>query len=198
MIDGLNGALTDPFQSILMGVTAENVAQRYSITREEQDALALTSQTRAARAIAEGRFRDQIAPFELSTRSGTRIFDEDEYVRRDAILANFEKLRPVFRASEGTVTAGNASGINDGAAAVILASEEAVRTNDLKPLARLVSYGLAGVDPAYMGIGPVPASRAALARAALTVADLDVVVATKPSWHRPAPCLPNSGWTRPR
>ena len=179
VIDGLNGALTDPFHEILMGVTAENVAQRHGITREMQDALALTSQTRAARAIAEGRFREQIAPFELTTRSGTRRFEEDEYVRRDATLADFETLRPVFRKTEGTVTAGNASGINDGAAAVVLASEEAVREHGLTPLARLVSYGHAGVEPAYMGIGPVPATRAALARAGLGVADLDVIEANE-------------------
>lgn len=179
VIDGLNGALTDPFHDILMGVTAENVAERHGITREMQDALALVSQTRAARAIAEGRFREQIAGLELTTRSGTRLFDEDEYVRRDATSADFEKLRPVFRKSGGTVTAGNSSGINDGAAAVLLASEEAVRAHDLKPMARLVSYGHAGVEPAYMGIGPVPATRIALARAGLSIADLDVVEANE-------------------
>lgn len=179
VIDGLNGALTDPFHEILMGVTAENVAARHGISREQQDALALTSQTRAARAIAEGRFREQIAPFELKTRAGTRLFEEDEYVRRDATLADFQTLRPVFRKTEGTVTAGNASGINDGAAAVVLASEQAVRDHGLTPLARLVSYGHAGVEPEYMGIGPVPATRAALARAGLDVADLDVIEANE-------------------
>jgi len=175
LLDSLNGTLTDPFHNILMGVTAENVAQRYGISREDQDALALESQRRAANAIAQGYFRDQIAPVELATRKGTILFDTDEYVRTDAKPEDFAKLKPVFQRDGGTVTAGNASGINDGASAVVLASAEAVQRHGLTPLARLVSYGHAGVDPAYMGIGPVPASRKALEKAGLTVADLDVI-----------------------
>ena len=179
MIDGLTGALTDPFHKYLMGVTAENVAARYGITREEQDAIALESQLRAARAITEGRFAAQIAPVELTTRKGTTLFDTDEYVRMNAVPEDFAKLRPAFARENGTVTAGNASGINDGAAAVVLASGEAVRDHGLTPLARLVSYGIAGVDPAYMGIGPVPSTRIALDRAGLAVADLDVIEANE-------------------
>lgn len=175
LVDGLNGALTDPFNNILMGVTAENLADQYSITREEQDALALESQKRAARAIDNGYFVDQIVPVEIKTRKGVIHFATDEYVRQGAHIDDFTKLKPVFRREGGTVTAGNASGINDAAAAVILASGDAVREHGLTPLARLVSYGHAGVDPAYMGIGPVPATRIALDRAGLTVADLDII-----------------------
>jgi acetyl-CoA C-acetyltransferase len=175
LLDGLTGALTDPFHAYHMGVTAENVAAKYNISREDQDALALESQTRAARAIEEGRFRDQIVPVEVMVRRKPVPFDTDEHVRGDTHAEGLAKLRPAFRKENGTVTAGNASGINDGAAAVVLASGEAVQAQGLKPLARLVSYGHAGVDPAYMGIGPVPATRNALAKAGLTVADLDVI-----------------------
>ena len=175
MIDGLNGALTDPFNKVLMGVTAENVAKRYGISRADQDALALESQQRAARAIAAGYFREQIAPVEVQSRKGTTLFNTDEYVRADAKPEDFEKLKPVFVKEGGTVTAGNASGINDAAAAVVLASGNAVKAHGLKPLARLVAYGHAGVDPAYMGIGPVPASRNALRRARIAVSELDVI-----------------------
>lgn len=175
LVDGLNGALTDPFNNILMGVTAENLGDQYSITREDQDALALESQQRAARAIESGYFAEQIVPVEIKTRQGVVQFATDEYVRQDAKIDDFAKLKAVFRREGGTVTAGNASGINDAAAAVILASGDAVRAHGLTPLARLVSYGHAGVDPAYMGIGPVPASRVALERAGLTVADMEVI-----------------------
>ncbi|AMK25523.1 MULTISPECIES: acetyl-CoA C-acyltransferase family protein [unclassified Sphingobium] len=172
--DGLIGALSDPFQGIHMGVTAENVAARYGISREDQDALAFESQKRAANAIAQGYFKDQIVPVEVLVRRKPVPFDTDEFVRTDAAAEDFGKLKPVFQ-KDGTVTAGNASGINDGAAAVVLASGEAVKAQGLKPLARLVAYGHAGVDPAYMGIGPVPATRKALERAGLSVADLDVI-----------------------
>jgi acetyl-CoA C-acetyltransferase len=175
LVDGLNGALTDPFNQILMGVTAENVAQRYGISREQQDALAFESQRRAARAIVEGRFADQIVPIDVEQRKGVMRFEVDEYVRNDASLAELQQLRTIFRKEGGTVTAGNASGINDGAAAVVLATEKAVKEHRLNPLARFVSYSHAGVDPAYMGIGPVPATRNALARAALSVQDMDVI-----------------------
>ena len=172
--DGLIGALTDPFQAIHMGVTAENVAARYGISREEQDALAFVSQKRAANAIAQGYFKDQIVPVDVLVRRKLVPFSTDEFVRADAAVDDFGKLKPVFQ-KEGTVTAGNASGINDGASAVVLASAAAVSASGLKPLARLVSYGHAGVDPAYMGIGPVPATRRALEKAGLTIADLDVI-----------------------
>lgn len=175
LVDGLNGALTDPFNDILMGVTAENLADQYAISREEQDALALESQQRAAHAIENGYFVDQIVPVEIRTRKGVVHFATDEYVRMDVAIGDFSKLKPVFKRDGGTVTAGNASGINDAAAAVILASGDAVKQFGLKPLARLVSYGHAGVDPAYMGIGPVPASRIAMERAGLTIADMDVI-----------------------
>lgn len=174
VVDGLTGALTDPFQAIHMGVTAENVAARYGISREEQDALALESQKRAANAIAQGYFKEQITPIEVMMRRTPTPFDTDEFVRKDATAEDFTKLKPVFQ-KDGTVTAGNASGINDGAAAAVLASEAAVKAHGLKPLARLVAYGHAGVEPGYMGIGPVPATRNALQRAGLSINDLDVI-----------------------
>ncbi|MFC5428118.1 beta-ketothiolase BktB [Paraburkholderia denitrificans] len=179
LIDMMLGALHDPFQSIHMGVTAENVATKFGITREAQDALALESHRRAARAIAEGRFKDQILPVAIKSKKGEVVFDTDEHVRTDAVLEDFSKLKPVFAKENGTVTAGNASGINDAAAAVLLMSSEAARARGAKPLARLVSYAHAGVDPAYMGIGPVPATQRALERAGITAADLDVIEANE-------------------
>jgi acetyl-CoA C-acetyltransferase len=175
LIDMLNGALTDPFGNGIMGVTAENVAARYGIDRAAQDAAALESQRRAAAAIAEGRFAEQIMPVEIKVRGKVARFAVDEHVRSDATLAELQKLPTIFQKDKGTVTAGNASGINDGAAAVVLAGAKAVAEQGFKPLARLVSYGHAGVDPAIMGMGPVPASRIALQRAGLTVEDLDVI-----------------------
>jgi acetyl-CoA C-acetyltransferase len=171
----LNGALTDPFNRILMGVTAENVAERYAIGRERQDETAAESHRRAARAIEEGRFAGQIVPLEVKQRRQTIVFDTDEHVRPDTTVESLAALRPIFRSDGGTVTAGNASGINDGAAAVIVASADAVKRHGLKPVARLVSWGHSGVDPAYMGIGPVPATQQALARAGLSVGELDVI-----------------------
>jgi acetyl-CoA C-acetyltransferase len=177
-IDTMIGALTDPFNRVHMGVTAENVAESYQITRDDQDALALVSQQRAARAIREGYFKDQIVAIEVKAKGKAIAFETDEYVRADAKLEDFAKLKPVFK-KDGSVTAGNASGINDGAAAVILASETAVKAQGLKPMARLVAYGHAGVDPAYMGIGPVPATRIALERAGLRIGDIDVIEANE-------------------
>ncbi|KVD21812.1 beta-ketothiolase BktB [Burkholderia ubonensis] len=179
LVDMMLGALHDPFQTIHMGVTAENVARKYGITRDDQDALALESHRRAARAIAEGRFKDQILPIAIRTRKGEVQFDADEHVRNDASADDFTKLKPVFQKENGTVTAGNASGINDAAAAVLMMSADAARAQGVKPLARLVSYAHAGVDPAYMGIGPVPATQKALERAGLTIADLDVIEANE-------------------
>jgi acetyl-CoA C-acetyltransferase len=175
LVDVLLGTLNDPFHKIHMGITAENVAERHGITREDQDALALVSQQRASHAIRTGRFKDQIVGIELKTRKGVTVFEEDEHVRHDAKIEDFQPLKPAFKKDGGTVTAGNASGINDGAAALILASTEAVQQRGLKPLARLVGYAHAGVDPAFMGIGPIPATRLALARTGLSVADLDVI-----------------------
>jgi acetyl-CoA C-acetyltransferase len=165
------GALSDPFDGSLMGITAENLAERWEISREEQDALAVESHRRAARAIREGRFTDQILPIEVTTRKGTVAVDTDEHVREDASLESMAKLRPVFR-KEGTVTAGNASGTNDAAAAVVLMERTAAERGGHEPLGRLVGYAHAGVEPRYMGIGPVPAVRRLLERTGLTVDDM--------------------------
>jgi acetyl-CoA C-acetyltransferase len=174
LLDYTLGILSDPFENIHMGITAENVAVRHGITREMEDDLALKSQQRAAHAISQGHFKSQIVPVEIPTRKGVTLFDTDEHVRGDTTREGLAKLKPAFK-KDGVVTAGNASGINDGAAALALASAEAVRRLDLKPLARLVAYGHAGVEPAYMGMGPVPATRLALKRADLTVDNLDVI-----------------------
>jgi acetyl-CoA C-acetyltransferase len=157
-----------------MGVTAENVAARDGITRAMQDELALESQRRAARAIAEGRFKSQITPVTSQTRKGTVVFDTDEHVRADVTIEQLAKMKAVFQEG-GTVTAGNASGINDGAAGIVLATGEAVRQQQLKPIARLVSYAHAGVEPKLMGLGPIPASRKVFTNAGLSVKDMDVI-----------------------
>jgi acetyl-CoA C-acetyltransferase len=175
VVDGLTGALTDPFGNGLMGVTAENVAERYGISRADQDALALESHRRAAAAIAAGRFADQIVPVEVRVRGKAIVFSTDEHVRGDTKPEDLAKLNTIFKKDGGTVTAGNASGINDGAAALVLASADAVARAKAKPLARIVSYGHAGVDPAIMGMGPAPATRIALLRAGIVARDLDVV-----------------------
>jgi len=174
LVDLMVSTLHNPWEKVHMGVTAENVAARYGITREMQDALALESQRRAAAAIAAGRFREQIVPVEIATRKGTVVFDTDEHVRADVTAEQLAKMKPAFR-KDGSVTAGNASGINDGAAAVVVAEARRAQTLGLKPLARLVGYAHAGVDPLYMGIGPVPATRRLLERVGLKVADLDVI-----------------------
>ncbi len=179
MTDMMLGALHDPFENIHMGVTAENVAAKWGITREDQDELAVISHQRAAAAIAAGYFKDQILPIEMTTRKGTVVFDTDEHVRAEANVADLQKLRPVFKRDNGTVTAGNASGVNDGASAVVLMEAEAAARAGAKPLARLVAYAHAGVDPAYMGIGPVPASRMALKRAGLKASQMDVIEANE-------------------
>ncbi len=179
MLDMMNGALSDPFDKIHMGVTAENVAKKYAISREDQDALALSSHQRAEAAIAKGYFKSQIVPIVQKTRKGDVVFDTDEHVRVGATAENFSALRPVFVKENGTVTAGNASGLNDGAGAVLLMTANAARARGLKPMARLVSYGHAGVDPKYMGIGPVPATRIALEKAGISIAQLDVIEANE-------------------
>jgi acetyl-CoA C-acetyltransferase len=179
MSDMMVGALTDPFDRVHMGITAENVASRYEISRADQDALAVESHRRAAAAIDAGYFKEQIVPVVIKTRKGEVRFEVDEHVRRDVDPQALGKLKPVFQKDDGTVTAGNASGINDGAAAVVLMSSEAAGKRGVTPLARLVAYGHAGVDPAYMGIGPVPATQAALKKAGLTIDQLDVVEANE-------------------
>ncbi len=175
MADYMLTILHDPFHRIHMGVTAENVADAHGLTREQMDALAVESHRRAAAAIAAGRFTEQIVPVLVKSRKGDIAFTTDEHVKGDTTLEVLAKMKPAFRKEEGRVTAGNASGINDGAGAVVLASAEAVRTHGLKPMARLVAYAHAGVDPKVMGIGPVPASRRALERAGLRVQDMDVI-----------------------
>jgi acetyl-CoA C-acetyltransferase len=174
-IDMMVGALTDPFDTVHMGVTAENVAKKCEITREQQDAFAAESHRRASAAVAEGRFKSQILPIELKSRKGPTQFDTDEHVRGDVSAESMAKLKAVFIKENGTVTAGNASGINDAAAAVVLMERSAAEKKGLKPLARLVAYGHAGVDPKYMGLGPVSAVKRALAKASLSLADIDVI-----------------------
>ena len=173
-IDYTVGVLHDPFEHFHMGITAENVAAKNGITREMQDELALTSQRRAARAIAEGRFDSQIVPVELKTRKGVVQFAVDEHVRGDVTAEQLAGMKTVFK-KDGTVTAGNASGITDGAAGLVLASGDAVRRLGLKPLARLVAYAHAGVEPELMGLGPIPATRKVLEKAGLNISDLDVI-----------------------
>ncbi len=171
--DAMTGALTDPFHGIHMGVTAENVAAKWAISREDQDALAVQSHQRAADAIAQGRFKDQILPVELKTRKGVTVFDTDEHVRADASLEGMAKLRAVFK-PDGSVTAGNASGLNDGAAALVLMERGAAEAAGARPMARLVGYSFAGVEPEYMGIGPVPAVRKLVARTGVSLDQVDV------------------------
>ena len=173
-IDYTVGVLQDPFQHFHMGITAENVSAKHGITREMQDELALTSQRRAARAIAEGRFASQIVALELKTRKGSVQFSVDEHVRADVTAEQLAGMKPVFK-KDGTVTAGNASGINDGAAGLVLATGDAVRRLGLKPLARLVGYAHAGVEPELMGLGPIPATRKVLEKTGLNLQDLDVI-----------------------
>lgn len=178
-IDYMNGILHDPWKRMHMGVTAENVASRYGISRQAQDELAAESQRRAAQAIENGYFSSQIVPVEIKTRKGTQEFAVDEHVRAGVTAEQLAAMRPVFQAENGTVTPGNASGLNDGAAALMLASEQAVQDLKLTPMARLVGYAHAGVDPDYMGIGPVPAVRQVLKRTGLSLQDMDVIEANE-------------------
>jgi len=173
-VDALIGGLQDPFDSCHMGITGENVAKRWKISREDQDALAVESHKRATSAIAEGCFKEQILPLEIKQRKKTLIFDTDEHVRSDVTLEDMTRLKPAFD-PEGSVTAGNSSGINDGAAAVVLMDRGLAESRGLQPMARLVSYAVAGVEPAVMGIGPVPAIRECLGKCGLTVSDMDVI-----------------------
>ena len=172
--DELTGALTDPFGVGHMGVTAENLSDKYTISRQQQDELALQSQQRAANAIEQGYFKDQITPYELKTRKGVTVFDVDEHPRAQTNLDALSGLRAVFKEG-GTVTAGNASGINDGASMLVLATEAQVKEQNVEPMARVVSYGRCGVPNEIMGIGPVGACNIALKRAGLTISDMDVI-----------------------
>ncbi|CAO1665117.1 beta-ketothiolase BktB [Salinicola sp. NYA28a] len=173
MIDAMTAALHCPMEKIHMGGTAENLAEKYGISREDQDALAVESHRRAQRAIEEGRFQEQILPIELQGRKGPIVFDQDEHVRFDCGVADMAKLKPVFK-REGTVTAGNASGLNDAAAAVLLMERAKAVAEGREVLGRLVDYSVVGVEPKYMGIGPVPAIREILARSNLSVSDIDL------------------------
>ena len=179
MIDMRVGALHDPFHTIHMGVTAENIAAKWGISREEQDAIAVESHNRAQRAIEAGYFKSQITPVMLKSKKGDVAYETDEHYRPNCVAADMAKLKPVFIKENGTVTAGNASGINDAAAAVVLMEAGVAKARGLKPMARLVAYAHAGVDPKYMGIGPVPATKLALQKAGLTVNDLDVIEANE-------------------
>jgi acetyl-CoA C-acetyltransferase len=179
MIDTMiKDGLTDAFYGYHMGITAENIARQWQLSRDEQDQFAVSSQNKAEAAQAAGRFRDEIVPFVVKTRKGDVTVDNDEYIRAGATLDAMTKLRPAFD-KEGTVTAGNASGINDGAAAAVLMSEEEARRRGLTPLARIVSWATAGVDPQVMGTGPIPASRKALEKAGWKASDLDLVEANE-------------------
>ena len=174
LIDAMVSALTDPFGVGHMGITAENLAEKWGITRDEQDALAVESQRRAAAATAEGRFKSQILAIVKSSKKGDITFDTDEYVKPGTTMETMAKLKPAFK-KDGTVTAGNASGINDGAAFMVLGDATLAASAGYKPLARLVSYAVAGVPNHIMGEGPIPASKMALKKAGLTVSHMDVV-----------------------
>ncbi len=174
VIDMLLGALHDPFGHGHMGVTAENLATKWQVTRDEQDAFALESHRRAAKARAEGVFKDQILPYEIQTRKGTITFDQDEHIREDVTLENLGSLKPAFK-KDGTVTPGSASGINDGAAALVLMDADAATKNGITPMARLVGYAHSAVEPSEMGIGPVPAVQSVLKKTGMKLADMDII-----------------------
>lgn len=178
-IDYMNGILSDPWSRNHMGVTAENVAARYDISRIQQDELALESQRRAGYAIKAGYFKKQIVPLEFKNRKGTIIFAEDEHVRANVTKEQLAGMQPIFQKENGTVTPGNSSGLNDGAAALVLASEYAVGRLGLTPMARLVGYAHSGVDPQYMGIGPVLATRKVFERTGISLSDIDVIEANE-------------------
>ncbi|OGA20774.1 MAG: acetyl-CoA acetyltransferase, partial [Betaproteobacteria bacterium RIFCSPLOWO2_02_FULL_67_19] len=174
IVDAMSGALHDPFGHGHMGVTAENIAAKYGFTREQQDAFAVESHRRAANALAQGWFESQIVAIELKTRKGVEQFTRDEHVRKDVRLEDMAKLRAAFR-KDGTVTAGNASGINDAAAAVVMMEAGAAQKAGVRPLARLVAYAHAGVEPEVMGLGPIPAVRRVFEKTGLKPADMDVI-----------------------
>jgi acetyl-CoA C-acetyltransferase len=174
VLDAMTGALHDPFGHGHMGITAENIAAKFGLTREQQDAFALESHRRAANALEKGYFKDQLVPVELKTRKGVEQFATDEHVRKGAKIEDLQKLRPAFR-KDGTVTAGNASGLNDAGAAIVMCSAEFAKQRNLKPMARLVAYSHAGVEPQLMGLGPIPAVKRLFEKSGLKPADMDVV-----------------------
>jgi len=194
MIDTMiKDGLWDAFNGYHMGNTAENVARQWQITRDEQDKFAVASQNKAEAAQKAGRFKDEIAPVTVASRKGDVVVDQDEYIRHGAALDQVAKLRAAFQ-KDGTVTAGNASGINDGAAAVILMSAKEAEARKLQPLARIVSWASVGVDPAIMGSGPIPASRAALKKAGWKAADLDLVEANEAFAAQACAVNKDMGW----
>jgi acetyl-CoA C-acetyltransferase len=174
VVDAMTGALHDPFGHGHMGITAENIAAKFGFTREEQDAFALESHKRATNALEKGYFKDQITPVELKTRKGVEQFSADEHVRKGAKIEDFQKLKAVFK-KDGTVTAGNASGINDAGAAIVMMESDAAKKAGAKPMARLVAYAHAGVDPQFMGLGPIPAVKRVFEKAGLKPSDMDVI-----------------------
>jgi acetyl-CoA C-acetyltransferase len=174
VLDAMTGALHDPFGHGHMGITAENIAAKYGLTREQQDAFSLESHRRAASALAKGYFKEQITPVEIKARKGTETFVLDEHVRKDAKIEDMQKLKPAFK-KDGTVTAGNASGLNDAGAAVVLCSSDLAKKQNLKPMARLVAYAHAGVEPQLMGLGPIPAVKKVFEKAGLKPSDMDVI-----------------------
>jgi len=196
MIDTMiKDGLWDAFNGYHMGNTAENVAKQWQITRDEQDAFAVASQNKAEAARKAGRFKDEIAPVTIKTRKGDIVVDEDEYIRDGVTLDSVTKLRPAFE-KEGTVTAGNASGINDGAAAVVLMSAEEAEKRGITPMAKIVSWASVGVDPAIMGSGPIPASRKALEKAGWSVDDLDLVEANEAFAAQACAVNKDLGWDK--
>ena len=193
----IKDGLWDAFNGYHMGTTAENVASKFQITREQQDEFALASQNKAEAAQKAGKFQDEIAPFTVKTRKGDIVVDKDEYIRLGATIEGMQKLRPAF-SKEGTVTAGNASGLNDGAAAVVLMSAEEAEKRGIEPLARIVSYATAGVDPSIMGTGPIPASRRALEKAGWKAAELDLVEANEAFAAQACAVNKDMGWDTDR
>ncbi len=190
----IKDALTDAFHGYHMGSTAENVARQWQLSREEQDAFAVASQNKAEAAQKDGKFADEITPHTVRTRKGEVVVESDEYIRHGATVENMRKLRPAFD-REGTVTAGNASGINDGAAAVVLMGAGEAEKRGIEPMARIVSYATAGVDPSIMGTGPIPASRKALERAGWKVDDLDLVEANEAFAAQACAVNKDMGWS---
>jgi acetyl-CoA C-acetyltransferase len=174
VLDAMTGALHDPFGNGHMGITAENIAAKFGFTREEQDAFALESHKRASNALEKGFFKEQIVPVEIKSRKGTETFTLDEHVRKGAKIEDFQKLKAAFK-KDGSVTAGNASGLNDAAAAVVMMEAGAAKKANAKPLARLVAYAHAGVEPYLMGLGPIPAVKRVFEKSGLKPADMDVI-----------------------
>jgi acetyl-CoA C-acetyltransferase len=189
----IKDGLWDAFNGYHMGTTAENVASQWQITREQQDAFALASQNKAEAAQKAGKFKDEIAPFTVKTRKGDVVVENDEYIRLGATLDGMTKLRPAF-SKDGTVTAGNASGLNDGAAATVLMTADEAERRGIEPLARIASYATAGVDPSIMGTGPIPASRRALEKAGWKVTDLDLVEANEAFAAQACAVNKDMGW----